>query len=112
MASGDVTPFLLAEPMFLGSTSTAITAPTASYTTYTIKQIVLCNTDGVERWVKLGVDGISAVNCFVYQLPIAAYDTVVLDTALTLTYLSSALYGAADTADKVTVTVTGWRTAA
>jgi hypothetical protein len=48
----------------------------------------------------------------VFQLPIAGFDTVVLDTALTLTYLSSSIYGASDTADKVTVTVTGWRTEA
>jgi hypothetical protein len=112
MATGDVTPFLLTEPMFLGTSSTLVLAPNASYTTMTVKQIVICNTDGVDRWVKLGVDGISAVNCFVFQLPIAGFDTVVLDTALTLTYLSSSIYGASDTADKVTVTVTGWRTEA
>ncbi len=112
MASGDVTPYLLAEPTFLGTTSTSLVVPTASYTSMTVKQIVVCNTDGVERWVKLGIDGISASQCFVFQLPIAAYDTVVLDTAVTLTYLQSALYGASDTADKVTVTVTGWRTEA
>lgn len=112
MATGDVTPFLLTEPMFLGTSSTLVLAPSAMFTTLTVKQIVICNTDGVDRWVKLGVDGISAQNCFVFQLPIAGFDTVVLDTALTLTYLSSAIYGSSDTADKVTVTVTGWRTEA
>jgi hypothetical protein len=110
MATGDVTPYLLAEPTLLGTSATLITLPSASYPSVTVKQIIVCNTDGVDRWVKLGIDGVAASQCFVYQLPIAAYDTVVLDTAITLTYLQSALYGSSDTADKVTVTVTGWRT--
>jgi hypothetical protein len=43
----------------------------------------------------------------VYQLPIAAYDTVVLDTALVFDS-GQTLRGQADTASKVNVAVTGW----
>lgn len=108
MASGDVTPYLLAEPTFLGTTSTSLVVPTASYTSMTVKQIVVCNTDGVERWVKLAVGSTATVeNCFVFQLPIAAFDTVVLDTALVLE-AAQTVQGSSDTASKVTVTITGW----
>lgn len=107
MASGDVFPKLLDAPSFLGtSTTTLFTVPTGRQ--YAIKQIVVCNTDGVERWIKLAIGSTATVeNCFVFQLPIAAYDTVVLDTALVLEAAQS-LQGSSDTASKVTVTVTGW----
>lgn len=110
MAVGDVTPKLLSSPTFISGSSIAFfTVPTSHQ--YAIKQIVVCNTDGVERWIKLakGVAGVAFTveNCFVYQLPIAAYDTVVLDTALVLE-AGETLEGAADTPYKVTVTITGW----
>jgi hypothetical protein len=58
--------------------------------------------------VKLAVGATStAENCFVFQLPIAFYDTVVLDTALVLE-AGQTIQGSSDTADKVTVTITGW----
>ena len=107
MASGDVFPKLLNAPDFLGTTTTTLfTVPSGRQ--YAIKQVVVCNTDGVERWVKLALGSTATVeNCFVFQLPIAAYDTVVLDTALVLE-AGQTLQGSSDTADKVTVTVTGW----
>ena len=107
MASGDVFPKLLDAPTFLGTSSTTLfTVPSGHQ--YAIKQIVVCNTDGVERWIKLAVGATTTVeNCFVFQLPIAAYDTVVLDTALVLE-AGQTLQGSSDTASKVTVTVTGW----
>lgn len=107
MAVGDVFPKLLSSPTFISGSSIAFfTVPTSHQ--YAIKQIVVCNTDGVERWIKLAKGVAStAENCFVYQLPIAAYDTVVLDTALVLE-AGETLQGAADTPYKVTVTITGW----
>lgn len=107
MASGDVFPKLLDAPSFLGTSSTTLfTVPTGRQ--YAIKQIVVCNTDGVERWVKLAVGSTATVeNCFVFQLPIAAFDTVVLDTALVLE-AAQTVQGSSDTASKVTVTITGW----
>lgn len=107
MASGDVFPKLLDAPSFLGTSSTTLfTVPSGRQ--YAIKQIVVCNTDGVERWVKLAVGSTATVeNCFVFQLPVAAYDTVVLDTALVLE-AAQTVQGSSDTASKVTVTITGW----
>lgn len=115
MATGDVTAKTLGGPVQLDTSDTAIVSPdTITGNVKTLKQIVICNTDGTERWVTIGVDGTSASQCIMFQLPIAAYDTIVLDTALTLTPVFSGgvwsgyLYGKSDTASKVTVTATGW----
>jgi hypothetical protein len=112
MASGDVTPYLLGSPTQLGTSQTLLALPTASYTNITVKQILICNTDGTERLVKMGINSVDADDCFMFNIPIASYDTIIVDTSLPLTYLEHALYGASDTADKVTVTVSGWRTEA
>ena len=107
MASGDVFPKLLNSPDFLGTTTTTLfTVPTGHQ--YAIKQIIVCNTDGVERLVTLAKgSAATAENCFVYRLPMAFNDTVVLDTALVLE-AGETIQGLSDTADKVTVTITGW----
>lgn len=106
MASGDVFPKLLNDPSLLGTSSTTLfTVPSGHQ--YAIKQIVVCNTDGTERWIRLGLGSVNASDCFVFQLPVAAYDTVVLDTALVLE-AAETLNGSSDTANKVTVTTTGW----
>lgn len=107
MAAGDVFPKMLCVPTTLGTTTTTLfTVP--SNRQWAVKQIVICNTDGVERLVTLSYDGTAATasNCFVYQLPVAFYDTV-LDTALVFE-AGDTLQGLSDTASKVTVTVTGW----
>jgi len=107
MASGDVFPKLLDAPTFLGtSTTTLFTVPSGRQ--HAIKQIVVCNTDSTERWIKLAVGSTAtAENCFVFQLPIAAFDTIVLDTALVFA-ATQTLQGVSDTASKITVTATGW----
>ena len=113
MATGDVNAFLLAKPTLLGTTSTSV-VPTVMSHDYTVKQIIICNTDSVDRLVTLAVgSSATAGNCFVYRLPVAGGDTVVLDTAITLNYVAlsgGALTGLCDTGSVVTVTVTGWRT--
>jgi hypothetical protein len=108
MAVNDVFPKMLLVPTQLTTSSSTLFTVTTNYQ-WTVKQIVICNTDGVERWFSLAYNGASstAANCFVYQLPIAAYDTVVLDTALVFDS-GQTLRGQADTASKVTVCVTGW----
>lgn len=108
MAVGDVFPKMLKAPTFLGTSTTTIMTVTTNYQ-WAVKQIIICNTDGVERLVTLAYDGSAATagNCFVYQLPIAASDTIVLDTALVLE-AGDTLQGLSDTANKVTVSVTGW----
>jgi hypothetical protein len=106
MASGDVFPKRLGGPTQLGTTATTLfTVPSARQ--FTTKQIIICNTDGVDRWVTLGVGGITAATAVVFQMPIAKFDTIVLDTALVFE-ATDTLQGASDTASKVTVTCTGW----
>lgn len=107
MASGDVFPKLLSNPTALGTTTTTLfTVPTGHQ--YAIKQIIVCNTDGVERLVTLAKGtAATASNCFVYRLPMAFNDTVVLDTALVLE-AGETIQGLSDTGSVVTVTITGW----
>lgn len=107
MASGDVFPKLLSSPTTLGTTTTTLfTVP--SLHQYAIKQIIVCNTSGTERWFSLAKgSAATAGNCFVYHLPIAIDDTVVLDTALVLE-AGETIEGLSDTGSVVTVTVTGW----
>jgi hypothetical protein len=107
MASGDVFPKLLANPTTLGTTTTTLfTVPTGRQ--WAIKQVVVCNTDGTERLVTLAKGtAATAGNCFVYRLPVASSDTVVLDTALVLE-AGETIQGLSDSGSVVTVTVTGW----
>lgn len=117
MAVGDVFPKMLSAitgavttpaPVSLGTSDTTIfTVPTSKQ--WAVKQIVICNTDTVERLVTLSYNATSATatNCFVYRLPVAASDTVVLDTAFVFE-AATTLRGQCDTASKVTVCVTGW----
>jgi hypothetical protein len=107
MAVGDVFPKMLTVPTQLGtSTTNLFTVPSGRQ--YTIKQIIICNTDGIDRLVTLARGtAASASNCFTYNLPIAGYDTIVLDTALVLE-ASETIQGLSDTASRVTVTITGW----
>jgi hypothetical protein len=107
MASGDRTESRLGGPTQLGtSTTTICTAGTGI--TEVIKQIIICNTDTVDRTVTLAVgSAATAANRILSALPIGANDVIILDTALVL-LTTETLQGLSDTADKVTVTVVGW----
>jgi hypothetical protein len=50
------------------------------------KQIIVCNTNGVDAWFSIGLNGTAATaaNCLFFQLPIAAFDTIVFDTQIVL----------------------------
>jgi hypothetical protein len=108
MAVGDVFPKMLKAPTMLGTTTTTVFTVSTNYQ-WTVKQIIICNTDGVDRVVTLSYNGTAATasNCFVYQLPIAGFDTIVLDTGLVFES-GNTLQGLCDTGSKVTVSVTGW----
>lgn len=107
MAANDVFPKLLCNPTTLGTTTTTLFTVPSSHQ-YTIKQIVICNTDGNDRWFTLAKGtAATAGNCFVYRLPIPAYDTIVIDTALVLE-ATETIQGLSDTASVVTATITGW----
>lgn len=107
MASGDRTESRLGGPIQLGTSTTTICTAGAGITEV-IKQIIICNTDTVDRTVTLAVgSAATAANRIVSALPIGANDVIILDTALVL-LTTETLQGLSDTASKVTVTVVGW----
>lgn len=107
MASGDRVESRLGGPTQLGtSTTTIVTAATGH--TYVVKQIIIANTDTVDRTVTLAVgSAATAGNRIMSALPIGANDLVVWDTAVVLA-AGETLQGLSDTASKVNVTCVGW----
>ena len=107
MASGDRNEARLGGPTQLG-TSTTTLFTVASSTTAVIKQIIIANTDTVDRTVTLSIgSAATAANRIMSALPIGANDIMVWDTALVLD-ASETLQGLSDSASKVNVTVVGW----
>jgi hypothetical protein len=88
-----------------GTPTTLFTVPAGQQ--YTIKQIIICNTDSTDRTITVGIGGVTAALSSLFLLPIAGNDTIVVDTGLVLE-ATETLQGCSDTASKVTVTVTGW----
>lgn len=128
MASGDVTPAILSgpsdsfrAPVQLDSSQTTIVhADSVNQNIKTIKQLLICNTSGTERLVTICIDYATLPYALMWQIPIAAKDTIVLDTALTLKprlapdmiNWEGRLVGLADSPFEVTVTAMGWETEA
>ena len=107
MAVGDRTEQRLGGPTQLGTTTTTIATVSASRVEV-IKQIIICNTDTVDRTVTISIgSAATAANRIMSALPIGANDLMVFDTALVLT-ASETLQGLADAANVVNVTVVGW----
>ncbi len=107
MAVGDRTETRLGGPTQLGTTTTTI-ATVASSRVEVIKQIIVTNTDTVDRTFSLAIGtAATAANRIISQLPIGANDIIVFDTALVLT-AAETLQGLADVASVVNVTVIGW----
>jgi hypothetical protein len=107
MAVGDRTETRLGGPTQLGTTTTTI-ATVASSRVEVIKQIIITNTDTVDRTFSLAIGtAATAANRIISQLPIGANDIMVFDTALVLV-AAETLQGLADVADVVNVTVIGW----
>jgi hypothetical protein len=76
--------------------------------TFVVKQIIIANTDTVDRTVTLAIGtAATASNRLMSALPIGANDVMVWDTALVL-LTTETLQGLSDTASKVNVTVVGW----
>jgi len=107
MASGDRAEARLCAPTQLGtSTTTLVTVATGH--TYVVKQIIIANTDTVDRTVTLAIGtAATASNRIMSALPIGANDVMVWDTALVL-LTTETLQGLSDTASKVNVTCIGW----
>lgn len=107
MAVGDRTEARLGGPTQLGTTTTTI-ATVAASRVEVLKQIIVTNTDTVDRTFSLSIGtAATAANRIISQLPIGANDIIVFDTALVLT-AGETLQGLADVANVVNVTVIGW----
>jgi hypothetical protein len=107
MASGDRNEARLGGPIQLGTSTTTIATVPSGYTEV-IKQIIIANTDTVDRNVTLSIgSAATAANRIMSALPIGANDIMVWDTALVLN-AGETLQGLSDTASRVNVTVVGW----
>jgi hypothetical protein len=107
MASGDRAEARLCAPTQLGTSTTTLFTVTSAHT-FVVKQIIICNTDTVDRTVTLAIGNAAVTsNRIMSSLPIGANDVMVWDTALVL-LTGETLQGLSDTASKVTVTVVGW----
>lgn len=111
MAAGDRTEKRLNDSNAVATqlgTSTTVVSTVPASTVYIVKQVIICNTDTVDRTVSLATGtAATASNRFVSALPVGGNDTVVLDTALVL-YATETIQGLSDVASKVNVTVVGW----
>lgn len=107
MAVGDRTEKRLGGPTQLGTTTTTLgTVPSAR--NWVIKQIIICNTDTVDRTFTLSIGtAATAANRLISSLPIGANDIMVFDTALVLT-AAETFQGLSDAANVVNVTLVGW----
>ena len=106
MASGDRAESRLAGPTQLGTTTTTLCTVTAGHT-FIVKQIIICNTDTVDRTVTLAIgSAATAANRIMSTLPIGANDVMIWDTALVL-LTTETLQGLSDTASKITITCVG-----
>jgi hypothetical protein len=107
MAVGDRTELRLGGPTQLNTNTTTI-ATVATSRVEVLKQIIITNTDTVDRTVSLAIGNAAvAANRLMSQLPIGANDIMVFDTALVLT-AGETLQGLADANSVVNVTVIGW----
>ena len=107
MAIGDRTESRLGVPIQLGTSTTTIATASAGYDEI-IKQIIITNTDTIDRTVTLAIgSAATAANRLLSALPIGANDVIIWDTAIVLA-AGETLQGLSDTASKVTVTVVGW----
>lgn len=108
MAVGDRTEKRLVGPVALTNANATVGIAVPASRVWVIKQIAICNTDGSDRLFYLAIGTAATVaNRLLSACPIAANDTIVWDTALTMT-AGEQLYGYADTGSVVTVTVVGW----
>ncbi len=106
MAVGDRTEKRLDGPAEL-PTSNGTLATVPSSRQWVLKQVVFTNTSGVEALIYLAIgSAATAANRVLSALPIAAYDTIVWDTALVLD-AAETLQGYADRSG-VNCTVMGW----
>lgn len=91
----------------LGTTTTVIATVPSGYQ-YIVKQVIMCNTDTQDRILSLAIGSAATLaNRFVSLLPIAGFDTIILDTGIVLN-AGETIQGLSDTASKVNVVLVGW----
>lgn len=107
MASGDVLPKRLGGPTQLGTSTTSLTT-VASGHQYSLKQVILCNTDTSQVTVSLAIGtAATAANRFISALVLDGSSVTVLDTAIILE-ATETIQGLASTGSVVNVILTGW----
>jgi hypothetical protein len=107
VAIGDRNESRLGGPTQLGTSTTTLVTAATGYANI-IKQIIITNTDTIDRTVTLAIgSAATAANRLLSALPIGANDVIIWDTAIVLA-AGETLEGLSDTASKVTVTVVGW----
>lgn len=106
MAVGDRNELRLFGPTVITvSNATVGTVPASRV--WVCKQFIICNTNATDTWVKMAIGTTAtAANCFFFQLPVPANDTIILDTALTLT--AGETVQAVSGAGAVNVICVGW----
>ena len=110
MASGDRVETRLVGPVQLTNLEAAIGSAVASGHVWVVKQIIFTNTTGTDRLIYMNIGTATTggvTKAFVYGLPIAGNDTIVLDTALVLN-AADKFFGYSDLTAAVNVTVVGW----
>lgn len=107
MASGDRVEKRLVGPVALTTSNATVGSAVGSGKQWTVKQVVITNTNGTDAVVYLAIGtAATASNRVLSGMPIAAYDTIVWDTALVLD-AAEQFYGYSDYT-AVNVTVVGW----
>lgn len=106
MAVGDRTEKRLAGPFTLTVSNSVIGTVPASRLWVT-KQITITNTNSIDATFRLAIGpAVTPGNCFFFDMPIAAKDTMVFDTSLVLTTTETICgysnYGG------INVVITGW----
>ncbi len=108
MAVGDRTEKRLVGPVALTASNATVGSAVPANYQWTVKQVIVCNTDGSDRLAYMAIgSAATAANRFMSAMPIAASDTVVLDTALVLN-AGEYFYGYGDAGSVLSVTVVGW----
>ena len=106
MAVGDRSEKRLAGIYTLGTTNSIVgTVPVSRL--WVTKQITITNTNLIDASFRLAIgSAVSSTNCFFYDMPIAAKDTMVFDTSLVLT-AGESIYGYSNYGN-INIIVTGW----
>jgi len=94
-------------PTVIGISSAVIHTTPANHRVV-MKQLIICNTNGVDAWFSLAIDGAASApaNCVFFRMTVGAYDTLILDTQIVLE-VTDTIEAMADRTG-VNITIVGW----